>query len=63
MAMVSTLQITYKTRFIRTAFLLVFCSIFFIVYGAKSETLEEALSKAYLDSPDLTAARINLRKV
>ena len=63
MAMVSTLQITYETRFIRTAFLLVFCSFFLIVYGAKSETLEEALSKAYLDSPDLTAARINLRKV
>jgi outer membrane protein len=63
MAMINTLQIIYETRFFRTVSLLVFCSIFLVFHEVKSETLEEALSKAYQNNPDLTAARINLRKV
>lgn len=63
MTKLNTLQFINETRFFRTVFLLVFCSICFIFYEAKSETLEEALSKAYRNNPDLTAARINLRKV
>mgnify|MGYP005690705985 CR=1 FL=1 len=63
MAMVNTLQFTHESRFFRTVFLLVVCSICFVFYEAKSETLEEALSKAYRNNPDLAAARINLRKV
>ena len=63
MAMVNILQFTHEGQFFRTVFLLVVCSICFVFYEAKSETLEEALSKAYRNNPDLAAARINLRKV
>ena len=51
-------------RSIRKALVLgVFSFILGSPFPLQAQTLEQALSQAYVDNPELSAARLNLRKI
>ena len=47
----------------KTLVLGVFCFILGSPFPLQAQTLEQALSQAYVDNPELSAARLNLRKI
>ena len=55
--------VTLERSIRKTLVLGVFCFILGSPFPLQAQTLEQALSEAYVDNPELSAARLNLRKI
>ena len=55
-------EVRFERSIFQTVFLSAFCFLFCLSLPVQAKTLEQVLSQAYVDNPDLLAARINLRK-
>ena len=52
-------EVRFERNIFQTVFLSAFCFLFCLSLPVQAKTLEQVLSQAYEDNPDLLAARIN----
>jgi len=63
MFMGNNCEVSIEKGMLRRLVLSAFCFIFCFSFQVQAQTLEQALSQAYVDNPELSAARVNLRKI
>ena len=63
MSMANNCQVSLEKSMLRSLGLIAFCFFFCFSFQVQAQTLEQALSQAYVDNPELSAARVNLRKI
>ena len=63
MSMANNCQVRLEKSMLRSLGLSAFYFFFCFSFQVQAQTLEQALSQAYVDNPELSAARVNLRKI